>query len=117
MKMKSLIVVAISLLFVVVLMTAVAQQQSSPPKHLMREDSAAVNALVMYPDTIRLHIFEACEYPAAIVSIASLQKSTSSDFATFIAGYSKEEQEDFWNLCRYPNLVSKLVQGGKKSQE
>ena len=89
----------------IVTIDAVAQQQSPTPKHLMKEDSAALNALVMYPDTIRLHIFEACEYPSAIVSIASLQKTSSDEFVTLIGSYSKNEQEDFWNLSRYPGLT------------
>ncbi|MGA9364174.1 MAG: hypothetical protein WBW16_07380 [Bacteroidota bacterium] len=111
----------ISMLYCIVIgaanTAAVAQQQTPTSKHLMREDSAAVNALVMYPDTIRLHIFEACEYPAAIVSIASLQKNTSDEFVNLISSYSKNEQEDFWNLTRYPSLISSLAQGGKKSED
>jgi len=101
----------------VVSTAAVGLQQDQRPKHLMREDSVAVNALVMYPDTIRLHIFQACEYPAAIVSIASLQKNSSADFDSLISGYSKDEQEDFWNLSRYPSLISALAQGGRKSAD
>jgi hypothetical protein len=92
-----------------------AQAQASSRTHLMKEDSAALNALVMYPDTIRLHIFEACEYPSAIVSIASLQKNSSDEFVALIGSYSKSEQEDFWNLSRYPGLISRLVQEGKES--
>ena len=92
-----------------------AQTQPQSRTHLMKEDSAALNALVMYPDTIRLHIFEACEYPSAIVSIASLQKNSSDEFVTLIGSYSKSEQEDFWNLSRYPGLISRLVQEGKES--
>ncbi len=116
-KMKSWIGIACSFVIGVVTTTAVAQQQNPTPKHLMREDSAAVDALVMYPDTIRLHIFQACEYPAAIVSIASLQKKSSDDFTNLISRYSKNEQEDFWNLSRYPGLISRLAQGGKKSAD
>jgi hypothetical protein len=115
--MKSLIITLCSFVIGVATTTAVAQQQNLTPKHLMKEDSAAVDALVMYPDTIRLHIFEACEYPAAIVSIASLQKNSSNDFANLISSYSKNEQEDFWSLSRYPGLISKLAQGGKKSAD
>ncbi len=95
--------------------TAVAQQQNSTQKHLMKEDSAAVNALVMYPDTIRIDIFEVCEYPSAIVSIASLQKNSSDEFVNLISSYSKNEQENFWNLSRYPGLISRLAQEGKRS--
>jgi hypothetical protein len=115
MEMKSLINMLCAIVIGVVNTAAFAQQQNPTPKHLTSEDSAAVSALVMYPDSIRLHIFEACEYPAAIVSIGSLQKNSSSDFASFISGYSKDEQEAFWNLGRYPGLISSLAQGGKKS--
>ena len=102
--------------------TAFAQQPyATPPtpssKHIMKEDSAAINALAMYPSNIRLDIFEACQYPAAIVNIASLQKTTSTNFAKLIGDYSKDEQEDFWDLSRYPDLITYLVRGGKKSRE
>jgi len=92
-----------------------AQEKAPSQKHMMREDSAAVNALVMYPDTIRLDIFEACEYPSAIVSIASLQKNSSAQFDSLIGNYSKTEQENFWNLSRYPGLISRLAQEGERS--
>ena len=92
-------------------------QQSPKPKHISREDSAAFNALVLYPDSIRLNIFEVCEYPAAIVNITALQKNSSSGFSDAISSYSKNEQEDFWNLSRYQGLISNLAQGGKKSKE
>jgi hypothetical protein len=115
MKTNLLIVMSCGILIGFVHSIAVAQEPVVTHKHLMKEDSAALNALVMYPDTIRLHIFEACEYPSAIVSIASLQKSSSDEFVTLIGTYSKNEQEDFWNLSRYPGLISKLVQEGKES--
>jgi hypothetical protein len=115
MKTNRLIRIACAFAVAVVYVDAAAQEQVPTHKHLMKEDSAALNALVMYPDTIRLHIFEACEYPSAIVSIASLQKTSSDDFVTLIGSYSKNEQEDFWNLSRYPGLISRLVQEGKES--
>ena len=115
MKTNLLIGMLCALAIALVHCDAGAQEQMPTHKHLMKEDSAALNALVMYPDTIRLHIFEACEYPSAIVSIASLQKTSSDDFVTLIGSYSKNEQEDFWNLSRYPGLISRLVQEGKES--
>lgn len=96
---------------------AIAQQQISTTKHATSEDSVAMNALVLYPSNIRIDIFEACEYPSAIVDIATLQKKISSDFADLVSPYAKNDQENLWNLSRYPNLVSDLVNGGKKSDE
>ena len=97
--------------------TAVAQQQISTPKYVTSEDSVAMNALVLYPSEVRTDIFEACEYPSAIVDIATLQKKTSNDFAGLISSYSKDKQEFFWNVSRYPKLVTDLVEGGRKSDE
>jgi len=116
--MKKKIFISISFVIAILCINnkSIAQQPQTS-NHITREDSAAFNALVMYPDTIRLDIFEVCEYPAAIVNIASLQKNSSSGFTDAISNYSKEEQEDFWNLSRYPGLISDLAQGGKKSKE
>ncbi len=82
-----------------------------------KDDSAAINALALYPDSVRMEIFTACEYPAIIVNVASLQKSSSAAFADLVSGYSQSKQEDIWNLSRYPNLIAKLVDGGKKSKD
>ncbi len=82
-----------------------------------KEDSAAINALALYPDSVRREIFTACEYPAVIVNMASLQKNSSGAFADLVGGYSQSKQEDIWNMSRYPNLISRLVDGGKKSEE
>ncbi len=98
--------------------TAYAQQQPvSTHVPWTKQDSAAINALVLYPDSIRMLIFEACEYPAVIVNIAQLQKNSSSDFQDLVSSYSKDEQEDIWNLSRYPGLISKLAEGGEKSPD
>src|ERR1035437_6127322 len=117
MKNIFLICLAIGIAILISHTSTFAQQTSSARTHLSSEDSAAVNALVLYPDTTRMEIFEACEYPGAIVNIASLQKNSSSDFANLVSNYSKSEQEDLWDLGRYPDLVTKLVKGGEKSKD
>src|SRR5271168_2977686 len=111
--MKTLIYSA--LLFLLPFTGAKAQVNSHTP--WTKEDSAAINALALYPDSVRMEIFTACEYPAIIVNAASLQKNSSAAFADLVSGYSKTKQEDVWNMSRYPNLISRLVDGGKKSKE
>jgi len=112
--MKTKIVIGL-MLFTVTF--AFAQQPNLPHKPMTKEDSAAINALAMYPDTVRLNIFEACMYPAAIVNIGTLQKNTSSQFSNLVGSYNKDEQEDLYNLSRYPGLIANLVQGGRKSDD
>src|ERR1035437_7282140 len=76
-------------------------QQSYTHQPLSKEDSSAINALVLYPDSVRINIFEACEYPAAIVNIAGIHKNLSNQFNDIVASYSKDEQENLYNLGRY----------------
>jgi hypothetical protein len=98
-------------------LTGVNAQQVTSHTPWTKDDSAAINALALYPDSVRMEIFTACEYPAIIVNVASLQKNSSTAFADLVSSYSKTKQEDVWNLSRYPNLISRLVDGGKKSKE
>jgi hypothetical protein len=97
--------------------TGANAQQVSTHTPWTKEDSAAINALALYPDSVRMEIFTACEYPAIIVNVASLQKNSSTAFADLVSSYDKTKQEAIWNLSRYPNLISRLVDGGKKSKE
>lgn len=96
---------------------ATAQEKVTSHVPWTKEDSAAINALALYPDSVRMEIFTACEYPAIIVNVASLQQNSSSAFADLVSSYDKTKQEDVWNLSRYPNLISRLVDGGKKSKD
>jgi len=117
MKIQSLTFFLVGIFFLGANNVTLAQEQAVAHKRFSKADSAAINALVLYPDTIRLDIFEVCKYPEAIVRIANEQKNISSDFAGLVSSYPKNVQEDFWNLSRYPDLISKLVQGGKKPEE
>ena len=111
----SLLKLAVLACHLVLLPNFLSAQQSGWLGQLSKEDSAAINALVLYPDTVRLSILEAAKYPEAIVRTALLQKKTSADFANAISSFSREEQEVFWDLTRYPDLIDKLVEGGKKT--
>ncbi len=113
--MKTLIYSSIFALSMVI--SSAYSQQVTSHVPWTREDSAAINALALYPDSVKLQIFQACEYPAIIVNVASLQKNSSTVFADMLGSYPKKKQEDIWNLSRYPNLISRLVQGGQKSKE
>ena len=112
--MKTLIYSAF--LFCITISGAKAQQVTS---HVpwTKEDSAAINALALYPDSVRMEIFTACEYPAIIVDVASLQKNSNAAFADLLSSYPRTTQEDVYNLSRYPNLITQIVNGGQKSKE
>lgn len=112
--MKTLIYTFLLLIFTI---TGVNAQQVTTHTPWTKEDLAAINALALYPDSTRMEIFTACEYPAIIVNVASLQKNSSAAFADLVSSYSQTKQEDVWNLSRYPGLITKIVDGGKKSKD
>jgi len=115
--MKTLIYSGILLALSFTGLKAQTSEQVSSHTPWTKEDSAAINALALYPDSVRMEIFTACEYPAIIVNVASLQTNSSAAFADLVGSYDKTKQEAIWNLSRYPNLISRLVDGGKKSKE
>ena len=85
--------------------------------YLTEEDSAALNALVMYPEAVRIDILEACMVPAGILKISDLQKKSSAEFVKLVGNYKKEEQEIFWNLSRYPDLITILAENKDISED
>lgn len=96
---------------------AEAQEQESLFKQLVEENKSSVDALVLYPSEIRESILEVCTHPEALVKLDRIQKKSSDYFREIIDDFSRKEQEQFYDLIRYPNLVYQLVEGGPKSRE
>ncbi len=93
-----------------------AQGDFSYWKNLSREDSIAIDALLLYPKETRDAMLEASLYPEALVKLQSLQTRYNKSFAGLMSQYPKDEQEKYWNLVRYDGLVKKLSEGKKKSE-
>lgn len=94
-----------------------AQRKSVFPERLLKEDSATVAAIAVYPESVRKNILEACLYPEALIKIEILQENTSASFKSALQDYSKETQIKIWDIARYPGLLTAMTQGGKKSKE
>jgi hypothetical protein len=86
-------------------------------KNFSSDDSTALVSIANYPDSIRHNILLACQKPDLLVKTELLQKNSSRSFRSLIDNYSKESQQKFWNLSRYPKLINEIVTGNKKSKE
>ena len=102
----------IAFLFALISFSANAQNNNWT-NNLNNEDSAAIYALVLYPENLRLSIFESCKYPEAIVRITGLQKKTSNAFVDLIGNYSRQEQEDLWECSSCFSAQSNCLQKQK----
>ena len=86
-----------------------AQSDKELIEQLAEENLEAVNALVLYPKDIRIAIFEAGLHPEIIIRLESIQSKTSKNFQNLLETYTQEVQADIWELTRYPDLISSLV--------
>lgn len=75
---------------------------------LSEEDQKAIEALVLYPDSIRNAIFLASTEPEILIRLDALTDYTREEFEEVLGGFEKEEQEYLWELSRYPDLISEL---------
>jgi len=71
----------------------------------------------MYPRETRKIIFEAAGYPEVIAKLNAMQKNSQETFEKLIASYSKDEQENIWNLTRYDGLIAELAAKPNKSED
>lgn len=113
MKMRTIF---ISIQFIIILSLNLYGQKSGNTTNFSKEDSAAINALALYPDSVRLNIFEASQYPELLVRLSMQQEKSASAFKELLSAKTREEQEELWNLSRYPELISALVKDRSLSE-
>jgi hypothetical protein len=112
--------IGIVLMFVIVVagIKCIAQDDGRTLlKQVAKENQEAVDAIAMYPTETRKIIFEATEYPEVIAKLNSMQKNSQDAFEKLISSFSKDEQENIWNLTRYDGLISDLAANHKMSED
>lgn len=109
---KFLVSASISLFFFCSILYG--QSEKDLLKTLAAEDRSAVDAIVLYPEEVRNHIFQIAMHPEILIKISGMQEKTEQAFRDYIADYSQEEQANFYELARYPGLIRDLA--GKEKQ-
>lgn len=103
------------LFFFVLLLTGngmmFAQTDKALLGQLAEENKKSVEALALYPEDARLAILEASKYPEVLIKMKNAQEKTSAAFRTLIEDYPRNTQVVFYDLSRYPGLVTALVAG------
>lgn len=85
--------------------TSKAQAELDALREAVGEDRSSLDALILYPEEIRSAILEACLYPEALVKISGIQARSMNSFREFLAPFSREQQEIFYETVRYQGLV------------
>jgi hypothetical protein len=84
---------------------------------LKKDDDDIIAAIAPYSSDVRDAILNVSQYPQTIVKIERVQARTSQSFQDRVSAYPREEQEKFYELARYPDLIHQLVEGPPKTLE
>jgi hypothetical protein len=83
---------------------------------MIDEDRTTIDAIAGYDKNIQRDILQVAETPEILNKIEELQKRSQNQFRAIIVNYDQATQEAFYNLARYPNLITDLVQTGNPSR-
>jgi hypothetical protein len=89
---------------------------ANPLDAIDEDDQEALEALVLYPEDVREQALRVASEPARLKDLQELQEESQDDFRDLLGPYSQDDQEDLFELSRYPDLVEDIARGGPKSR-
>jgi adenylate kinase family enzyme len=106
------------LLFAVILqVNCYSQNDISALNKIIANDSASSHIIFNYPDSIRNAALIASTYPQGFSRLSEIQKKTSTSFKNLISTYSRNKQKQLWDISRYPQLTTQLIDNRDKKKE
>jgi len=84
---------------------------------LKKDDDDIITSIAPYPADVRNAILNVSQYSQKLVKIERIQARTSQSFQDLLASYPREEQEKYYELSRYPDLIHQLVSGPPQTLE
>jgi len=79
------------------------------------EDLDIAEEIARYSADERHAALIAAGHPEDLLEVQQIQRDSADDFAKLVDGFSREDQEQIWDLVRYPGLVADLARGGAKT--
>jgi len=92
--------------------------QSENQKALLQmidEDRTTIDAIAGYDEKVQRDILQIAQTPEVLNRIEELQNRSKNQFRAIIDNYDRDAQAAFYEMARYPNLISDLVKNGKPS--
>jgi len=94
----------------------VSAASASPLDAIHDDDREALEALAVYPEDVRGHALEVATEPGVLVELQDLQDDSQKTFRDLLDPYAQSDQEQLFELSRYPDLVEAIARGGPKSR-
>lgn len=84
---------------------------------LMVKDSSSIPLLFSYSDSVRDAILMVSTYPQGLVKLEEVQKKSSASFKSITSKYNRTKQKQLWEMIRYPELITLVIQNSDKSSD
>jgi hypothetical protein len=111
-RMTQLVLIFLSSVYIVM-----GQDSSKTAiRKVIHDNQDAIDAIAMYKPETRKAIFETAEYPDLISKMNAMQVQSKGHFESLMTPLRKGEQENIWNLTRYPGLIEDLANDHKKNE-
>jgi hypothetical protein len=94
----------------------VSAASANPLDAIHEDDREALEALAVYPEDVRGHALEVATEPGVLVELQDLQDDSQKTFRDLLDPYAQSDQEQLFELSRYPDLVEQIARGGPKSR-
>ncbi len=79
------------------------------------EDLEVAEEIASFSADERHAALVAAGHPEDLLAVQQIQTESADAFADLVDGFPREDQEQIWDLVRYPGLVADLARGGAKS--
>ena len=106
----------VSALLLAALFGLVSPASANPLDSIDEDDREALEAVALYPEDVREHALQVASEPALLIDLQKLQERSQDDFRDLLGPYSQDDQEQLFELSRYPDLVEAIARGGEKSR-
>ena len=105
----------IGMLLVFSLQGVAQSQTKNSLLQMIDEDRTTVDAIAGCDKKIQSHVLLVAQAPELLNKIEELQKRSQDQFKTIIERYDRDAQAAFYEMARYPNLITDLVSHGRPS--
>ncbi len=97
------------LLLVIASLASLIARTQSYQDSLKKDDDDIISSIAPYPEDVRNAILNVSQYTQKLVKVERIQARSSQSFQDLVADFSRDEQEKFYEISRYPELVHQLA--------
>ena len=108
--------VIIAILLVLALPGKSQSQSKNTLLQMIDEDRTTIDAIAGCEKKIQPHLLLVSQTPELLNKIEELQKRSQDQFKNIIERYDRDAQAAFYDIARYPNMISDLVNHGRPSE-